>query len=180
MIPTTKRMAPTIPPTTPPIIGPIEVVLFPPPVVEGPFTTVVVGAGVVAACIESATMSCDRRIFTLYTYSCSRWICWAVVIHYFNCGIEPKKLTTSNTQPIEYLPVVKLEFEGHPLASVNDTLKGTDIPLQSQVRDTFVDMAVAISVAEPTQSPILHSTETLRLLVSILSSMGYRREQEQH
>jgi hypothetical protein len=86
-----------------------------------------------------------------------------------------KKLTTSNTQPIEYLPAsVIAGAEGHLLASVNDTLKDTDIPLQSQVRNTFVDMAVAIIVAEPAQAPILHSTETLRLLVS---RMGYRREQ---
>jgi hypothetical protein len=61
-----------------------------------------------------------------------------------------KHCTRHRKLPIEQPPaLVIVGIEGHPLASVNDTLKGTDIPLQSQVRDTVVDMAVAISVAEP-------------------------------
>jgi hypothetical protein len=79
MIPSIMRVAPTIPPTTPIIMEVEPLALLPPPVVEGPSV-------VVAVCIESVTMSCDS---TTYTYSC-RWICWAGVIHYFNCGIEQK------------------------------------------------------------------------------------------
>jgi hypothetical protein len=51
--------------------------------------------------------------------------------------------------------LVKPEFEGHPLESEKNTLKSRSILLQSQVRDTVVCMAVAITVVEPTQAPML-------------------------
>jgi hypothetical protein len=80
-----------------------------------------------------------------------------------------KKLTLDIA--IEQPPALVITgAEGHPLASVNDTLKGTVIPLQSQVRDTVVDMALAISVVEPAQAPTLHSAATLKL-----SRLGCRR-----
>jgi hypothetical protein len=84
-----------------------------------------------------------------------------------------KKLTLDIA--IEQPPALVITgAEGHPLASVNDTLKGTVIPLQSQVRDTVVDMAVAISVAEPAQAPTLQLTMTLRLL----PRLGCRKNKE--